>query len=256
MLIGQLKSSMSTASAGPTQTINIYSAGQLKRPYVPPCFHELIRLQPIVIGNIEYIAISCFDCQLIYLYDYSTFSVVSSFKMECPDSMCLGPQDTLFVVKGVPGGREVVGLDIRTTQFRFKFNIKTNMQQIYDICHMAFEYPNGTLVLTDWESNTICAVNINTQDIIWNIRGEIDGKLCDPHGVVGTPTGELIVADGSNARLIVLDGHTGELINTQDLDKCSHVAGLHLLRDNTLIVWYHYKGKEMIGYYNIGTLLP
>ncbi len=122
--------------------------------------------------------------------------------------------------------------------------------------YLDFEYPTDILVLTDWRSNTICAVNINTQDIIWNINGEIDGKLCKPHGVVAIPTGEVIVADGSNARLIVLDGHTGEFINTQDHDKCDIVVGLHLLTDNTLVVYYQYKGKDMIAYYNVATLLP
>ncbi len=256
VFIGQQTPSMSTASADPTQTINIYSAGQLKRSYVPPCLHNLLRLQQLAIGTKDYIAISCSDCQIIHLYDYSTFSVVSSYKMESPHAMCLGPKDTLFVVKRVAGSREVVGLDISTTQFSEKFSIKTNMQFIIYMCYLDFEYPDGTLVLTDWESNTICAININTHNIIWNIKGEIDGKLIYPHEVVATQTGEVIVADGNNARLIVLDGHTGELINTQDLDECDLVAGLHLLSDNTLIVWYGYKGKMMIAYYNIATLLP
>ena len=48
-------------------------------------------------------------------------------------------------------------------------------------------------------------------DVLWEVKGIVDGVKCDPHGVIYLPAPRdiLLVCDGSNTRLLVLDPSTG-----------------------------------------------
>ncbi len=240
----------------------VYVEGQLRAAQKALCPHIDVsqRMQPLLVGNVQHIAIPCTGCQEVKLCEYPTFKMVSTYKMAAPDAMCLGPQNTICVVQLMAGPKKVFGfeVDVNTTQFNNKFTIQTEMESIFAMCYVDFKYPNGTLVLVDWPSNTICAINVNTQNTVWKITGEIDGKICFPHAVVATPTGEVIVADGNNARLIVIDGLTGELINTQNLAQYTATLGLHLTADGSqLVVWARDQmSSEIIITYSIKSLLP
>ena len=84
------------------------------------------------------------------------------------------------------------------------------------------------------------------------MQGEVAGKLCHPHGITTTQKGQVIIADGKNCRLLVLDAISGELLNTQDLQECGLAARPHLIHgDKELALWYRYKGKERIAHYDI-----
>ncbi len=231
------------------RTINIYYGSQLRRSFAPLCPHEKIILQPLVIGNIEYVVTSCLECHEMNLRDPLTLQAVTTYKMMNLGSMCLGPQGILFAMQSMIGGKTVLGYAISTTGLNNTFSIRTNMEQIYAMCYLHY---NSALVLTDWESNTIQAIDVNSGNIVWKITGVIDGKLCCPCGVVAMHTGEVVVADGTNGRLILLDGLTGELLGTETLVQFEAICGLHLLgNDSQLIVWGRYREKEVFAYYNI-----
>ncbi len=87
---------------------------------------------------------------------------------------------------------------------------------------------------------------------ILQVQGEVGGKLCEPHGMTTTGQGHLIIADGWNRRLLVLDSSSGELINTQDLQECDAVYRPYLINnDKELLLWYGYQGKERVAQYSI-----
>ena len=48
-------------------------------------------------------------------------------------------------------------------------------------------------------------------DVLWEVKGIVDGVKCDPHGVIYLPAPRdiLLVCDGGNTRLLVLDPSTG-----------------------------------------------
>ena len=231
--------------------LNIYHEGQLRTSTSPLCHHNTgVYLQPLFIENTEYIAVSCYECEKSMLCNSSTLNIVSSYKVPdlYPGAMSLGHPGRMHVEHIATGRKLVIKLDARTRPFRNIFN----MQKIFDICYLNHPLLRDALLLTNWETNSIQAINAQTGNIIWNTTGEVDGKICNPHGVVATQTGEVIVADGRNARLIVLDGLTGDVLSTHDLPQCGVAAELHLMNDDSeLVLCCDYQKKVIIAYYNI-----
>ena len=85
------------------------------------------------------------------------------------------------------------------------------------------------------------------------MQGELAGKaLNELHGIAATQHGHMIIADGKNKRLLVLDATNGELINEQGLQQCDHATRPHLINnDKELVLWYGYQNKECIAHYSI-----
>ncbi len=85
------------------------------------------------------------------------------------------------------------------------------------------------------------------------MQGELAGKpLNELHGITATKGGHVIIADGNNSRLLILDSSTGELINKHDLLEYSHAIQPHLINnDKELVLHYTYQGKKRIAYYSI-----
>ena len=87
---------------------------------------------------------------------------------------------------------------------------------------------------------------------ILQVQGEVAGKPCYPHGITTTQEGQVIIADGDNCRLLVLDAMSGELLNTQDLQECGLAAEPHQIKnDKELVLRYKYQSKEQIAHYDI-----
>ena len=78
------------------------------------------------------------------------------------------------------------------------------------------------------------------------------GEVCNPHGITSTGDGQVIIADGDNCRLLVLDAMNGEPINAQDLMECHVAIQPHLIKnDRELVLFYRYHEKEWIAHYDI-----
>ena len=233
--------------------MNIYHEGRKMRSLMPPCEHEKIHLQPLVIDSDEYIAISCGGkdkCNRIYLMDPFTGKFTTAYEKDGhqPRQMCQGSLEILFVRN--QGNNKVLKLDVSEKQFKFKGEIiNTEIDGMHGMAYLT--YPENTLVLTSWKNNTIRAINPDNEKEIWKTTGELGGEMCKPHGVVITKQGHVIVADGNNARLIVLHVATGQLINVHDLESCT-AADLHLVnKPESLLLRYKHKGIQHISYHDI-----
>ncbi len=226
----------------------------------PPCQHESIILQPVLIQGSQYVAISCGDpgsCFEIYLLDTQTRKATSAYKASnlYPGKMCVGEQGTLYAenLKCSPKeAKQVVKLDIRDKLFKDTgHRVNSGMETIYGM-HYTSTGAQKMLIFSYWGTNTLQAVNAESGTVIWKVQGEVAGKLCDPHGITSTKEGHVIIADGDNCRLLVLNAGSGELINTHDLRECDGAVEPHLINnDKEMVLWYRYQGKEHIAYYNI-----
>ena len=109
--------------------------------------------------------------------------------------------------------------------------------------------PKDMLLFTWWKTNTVQAVDPETCSVLWSLEGKFTGK---PHGITTTGEGHVIIADGKNCRLLVLDAQNGELIQTRGLQKCSYASAVHFMKTyNILAVQHKYNDNVYISYYKI-----
>ncbi len=240
-----------TAESDPL--INIFRGSKLRCAITP---HEYTELQPLIIQGTEYVAISGENtdgfCE-IYLLHPQTLKITSAYKARnlMPGKMCVGEPGTLYVEHLVKG-RPVVKLDITDKKNKDTgHRVNSQMEAIFDLHYTSFG-AKKMLIFTRWKFNTIQAVNAESGTLLWKVQGEVVGKLCNPHGITSTKEGHVVIADGTNCRLFMLDARNGELINTHDLKECGVAIQPHMTNnDKELILWYRYQGKEHLGYYNI-----
>ncbi len=232
--------------------INIYRGSKLRCAIEAPFMHEKITLQPVLIQDNHYIAITCCGPKgdhEISLLDPQTKKVTLAYKSLdlLTGKMCVGEPGTLYVVHIVEGDRKVVKLDIRDKQFKdtgHRFN--SGMEWMYGMYYTS-SHAEKILLFSWWGTNTIQAVNAESGTVLWKVQGEVAGKLCDPRGITTTQQGHVIIADGNNCRLLVLDAGSGELINTHELTECGRAAYPHFINsDKELILQYNYQEKEHI----------
>ncbi len=154
--------------------INVYKSGTLVRSLRPPCQHESIILQPVLIQGSEYIAISCGSlggCHEIYLLDL-LIKKVTGYKSPdlYPGKMCVGDEGSLYVEHLVKGERPVVKLDITDEQFKeVGHRVNSQMESIYGL-HYTHTGARNMLLFTRWRSNTIEALHAETGDLIWKVN--------------------------------------------------------------------------------------
>lgn len=241
--------------------INIYvDTGELSRTLRLPCQHNSdIGILPVVIDGCEYLAMSCIDCQEIFLRSldstkHSSARTVSAYKNKTwhyPGCMYQNEAGILFVENCVKRGEPVLLLDLSSTSFKFQSKISNSgMGCMFDMCYLYHE-EKELLVLTDREPTAVGAVDVKSGVLYWKHTGEVEGSTCDPHGVCTTTAGNIIVADGKNSRILVLSP-TGHVLQTIALSECG-VAGHCVLRNEgkQLVLQHTYKHKVQISLFEL-----
>ncbi len=241
--------------------INIYgTTGDLSRTLRLPCEHNSdIGILPIVIDGSEYLAISCIDCQEIYLRSLDGTKVpsarnLSAYKNKAwhyPGCMFQNEAGTLFVENCVKYGEPVMLLDCSSVPFKFKSKIaNSGMGCMFDMCY-SYSRENELLVLTDRVPAAAGAVEVKSGVLYWKLTGEIEGSICDPHGVCSLAEGNILVADGRNSRLLVLSP-TGHVLQTIVLSECG-VAGHCIIRNEgkQLVLQHTYKHKVHVSLFEL-----
>ena len=87
---------------------------------------------------------------------------------------------------------------------------------------------------------------------VWEANGEVDGKMCEPHGILFSSQHQvLLIADGSNCRVLVMHPRDGSHLQTIELEwKKQLIVGL-CIHQNKLVVWHHDAHKLKISYFAI-----
>ena len=78
-----------------------------------------VRILPITVNNKEQLAISCFDCETIKLYNLDTLQVTTTFNNPkyYPSLMSHGENGKLYVMHNVKGDKPVMELDCSEETF-------------------------------------------------------------------------------------------------------------------------------------------
>ena len=216
------------------------------------CDHNSRNILPITVNNKEQLAVSCFDCETIKLYNLETLQVTTTFSNPkyYPGVMCHGENSKLFVLHSVKG-YPVMELDCSGETFSGPSKIvQTGMES-----HYGFHYipsPHRLIVLSALSARMIRAVSTETGEKVWEVTGEVDGAMIEPLGLLFSPEHQvLLVADGGNSRVLVLHPRDGSHQQTIQPDQYMGAIADLCLHQNKLVVGHTVGGKEKVSYFSI-----
>ncbi len=175
----------------------------------------------VTLNSHRYLAISCRERREIWLYSFTTqryrlvYSAPGKRGPE-PRHMCHGPNNTILAVDATDGSSSVAEFHF-TYENNLTLSRLTPVQSyecndIYSVC--CAETTRGPLLfITNFEEHAIRATHLQSSHTQWQVQGQVDGEECYPHGLCHG-AGRLYVADGPNARILVLDAATGAFIQS------------------------------------------
>ena len=219
-------------------------------PLTAPCKHNAEYY--FLFLTAELVVVSCPQCQQIKLLKLKNKEFTDAFKGDWVWRMCHGGENRIFA----QGKRnEVLELILNESSLTFtKTNtIHSGIQSRYNgLCYVPS--PPGFVVVADnSDKPKVRAVNCSPDDkgvpsIVWTFSEEVDGKKISPESVVYSPIKDvIIVGDGVNSRLLVLDRKEGTHAQTIELPEMN-VVDMHLRGDELVLL--HSSGDE----YNISYL--
>ena len=217
------------------------------------CDHDIVNILPVNIKNKEQLAVSCFECETIKLYNLDTLQAITSFHnlKYYPASMCHGENGKLCVVHGIKGDTKVLELDYSGEPFSGPSKIiPFRINRYYGLYYIPS--PHKLLIITLWEYSTIQAVSAETGETVWEVKGEVDGKMCEPHGTLYSSRHQaLLIADGRNRRVLVLEPQDGSHLQTIQLDQETGVIIELCLHQNKVVMFHTAGSREKISYFAI-----
>ncbi len=219
--------------------------GQLLNKWKVKCIHsDYQHLLHLSIGGTPYIAMSCLKCDTMSLYSITNSDPIKAWKREdfiSPYAMCHGPNNTILASNMVPGCKEVLVYDVRSTQFTLKDRIPVDVDQAYDIHYMDTDQHGGIVIVSRWLGKVMSAHRIESKTLVWKIeKREIDGKVFEPHGICFDPdNGALYVGDRGKERLIVIEPNTGDVIQSLQVPGVEAIWDLAWRHEQPHIVIHH-----------------
>ena len=205
---------------------------------------------PVTIQNTEYIAVSCPKCKDIRLWDIQTGEVRIAFDdpRYYPRLACQGNPGKMFVVHSV-NGFPTMQLNCSQVPFTLDRVIQRGMEQITAMCFVPNE---NVIVVSNFRKGLIRAVSCDTEKIVWELKGKIQGVKCNPHGMVFSSRGPqaLLVADGKNHRLLVVNSGDGSVRQVVPLDQVSTAVDLCVYNQKVIVLHFE-AGKAKISFFSI-----
>ena len=186
-------------------------------------YHHCHGLLEVTLNSHRYLAISCEDRREIWLYSFTTrsFRLVYSDPSKRgagPGYMCHGPNNTILTRDWTAGSRSVAELHFtneNTLTLSRLISVQGDKNDICAVC--SAETTQGPLLFTTHpDKHAIRASHLQSGHTQWQVKGPVDGKKCYPQGLCHG-AGRLYVADGPNARILVLDAATGAFIQSIEL---------------------------------------
>ena len=217
------------------------------------CDHNNVNILPVNINNKEQFAVSCRYCKSIKLYNLDTLQVTTAFHNPKyrPGCMCHGENGKLYVIDAVKDDIKSLELDCSRESFSGPSKIIPSGTDR----HYALHYipsPHKGLIITSWEESIIRAVSAETGEMVWEVKGEVEGKTCEPHGTLFSSRHQaLLIGDGNNCRVLVLHAQDGSHLQTITLDQKTRITAELCLHQNKVVMFHAAGGREKISYFAI-----
>ena len=153
----------------------------------------------------NFILKACWQCRNVRSYDLNTSNnniILNGYKLE---KICKGPAGFLFAIDGKG---ELVHLKWRAEKEKLEM-VDWMHVKVQNVRGMVYMEQSNILVITS--RHNIKAINLVTGSVVWEFTQDVDDKELDPRGVCCDLDGRVYVADGSNGRIILFNGETGEV---------------------------------------------
>ena len=189
--------------------------------------HVAVYTSSLIIDGREKLVVSCCDCDDLKLLDLQTGKWSTAFKGCKPDALCSGGSDTIFVQSWVNG--PILQLD--ATSSVFKGPVRTLHTDIRCGVMCYIPPPIHALVLSDWFSSKMVALSVERDEVIWEFGTKLRCKSLyfHPEYIV------LLVADGHNKRVLIVDPGMGGRIQDIDLSDMDTIYALSLYKDQIVM---------------------
>ena len=203
------------------------------------CKHESgVFLGSMVVNEQEVLLVSCAHCQMLRSVNLRNADVTDVCHTTNHDlsKMCLGEKNQLFVVDWVQGC-PVLQLDFNPTEGEVAGPttiFQSNMEEFDGICYVPS--PFKCIVLCRWSESLIRAVSVENNEVVWEVKGKVDGRTCQPHRIACCQQHQaLFAADGRNKRILVLNPRNRKHLQTINLEELGVIVDLFVWK-NRLIV--------------------
>ena len=179
-----------------------------------PCGHSVDDLLSLQIKGQEYLAVACWECKDIKLIDLARkISVLSAFSGEKVEKMCKGEKDRLYVSVVSSEGR-ILELDCSRTEFKEVKILSTGLDP-YSLCYAS---PHKLLFVCSYDQKSTKVTSVTDNKTKWVFKNEYDGKAINPRGFAYLRRHDrLLVADGVNSRVLVLNPGSGDYVGAIDM---------------------------------------
>ena len=146
--------------------------------------------------------------------------------------MCHGEEDAIYAEGNVD---KVVEMKINDAKKLKKLGVIPTPKRIWfwGMCYIPA--PHHVIVLSG--ANEVRAISCISKKTLWRTSGEVKRKRMNPRGLLFLPNhNALLVADGANSRVVVLDPGTGIHRQTVDLPGMEMVCCLGLLGNSVAMM--------------------
>ena len=202
--------------------------GNIKgRPIDTLCKHDLFNnILSLTINGQEYLCNSCLICCQIRLIDLESNDVINAYKADIW-KMCPGEKGEIYIASA----GKISILDVTTSSFTLKHTFPEIDNMRPD--HMCYISESGLLVFSS-QKKMFHAINREGYTV-WDTSAQIfDRSRCELLGLIYHPeTKKLVAGDHANNMLIVVDGQTGQVLQSEPLE--NKLFDLHLRGDELVI---------------------
>ena len=259
------------------------------------CPHKNVRILSIVIENVENLAASCTECGDINLQHLTIDTAYPAFSSDLSGPMCYGKEGKIFSINCIEEFPIIeIGCKRKQFVYgeTYETKMKTVYDVCYistrDILVIATHKKDTKdtkdlrVILADKKDNTlddfsdeepdedseknekdkkkeapaiIRAIQGRYGKVVWEVK-EVDGVETRAHGVIYSHKyNVLLVADGSNRRILVLQPESGEHLQTIDLSSDVHSAWQLFMHRDQLILVHHGRSRKInLSYYTVSLI--
>ena len=124
------------------------------------------------------------------------------------------------------------------------------MEFHYTICYIN---RHGLLTVSDHSPGIVRAVSCEMENIVWELTGRVDGVECNPHGMLYSPYHDaLLVADGINCRILVLNPQDGSVTQVVPLSEVTSIVWDFSLHGKQILVHHQHKNmNHSVSYFSL-----
>ena len=228
------------------------------------CDHDYyVRMLPVVVEGKNRLCVTCPGCEDIKLFSLHSGGCLPAFqdRKYTPYRMCHGREGRVFM-HSYSDPFPIVELDVTEQEFTGPTQTLTSMGtwETWGMCYLP--EPFNAVVLTDVTGGVIRAISYERDNVMWEVKGKVNDIKIDPRGVTFYPDHQVVlVCDGSNERILVLDPKNGSHMHLIDLGMnaskqenkgrgMGKIMNISLYRDLAVVQHYAHK-KFKVSFFNI-----